>query len=66
MEKYKALQNINLNQLKEFITKYLESLFLKSLVQGNISAKVAQKTVTDFLKHLKSSALPEKVCSKVI
>lgn len=64
-EKYKALEAIDFALLIDFIGKYLKSLHIKCLVQGNISQKLAMETVAKCANHLEYSAIPKKDYPKV-
>lgn len=65
IEKYNVLQNINLQQVKNFIAKYLASLHIRCLVQGNVSEEIAKETVKTFAELLNCSPLTKEVYPRV-
>ncbi|KAG5888587.1 hypothetical protein JTB14_029883 [Gonioctena quinquepunctata] len=59
-EKYEALLKMSFNDIKTFIRDYRKTLYVKSLVQGNVSREDVCHTVTKFLETLKYDSFPEQ------
>ncbi|XP_074028660.1 nardilysin isoform X2 [Leptinotarsa decemlineata] len=58
-EKYIALSKLRYEDVKNFVSDYSNSLYVKALVQGNVSKKVASQTVKKFVETIKSSSFPD-------
>ncbi|XP_018577073.1 nardilysin [Anoplophora glabripennis] len=59
VDKHSAIVNVTLEQVKQFYREYMKSLYVKTLVQGNVSAQVASETIDKFVKALQFEQLPE-------
>ncbi|KAF7265302.1 hypothetical protein GWI33_021290 [Rhynchophorus ferrugineus] len=57
IERYTAMLAINFQDLKEYTETFLKSLYLKALVQGNITETTALETVQKFAKTLNFAEL---------
>lgn len=66
VEKYESLQNMDLEQVKTFISTYLSTLHIRCLVQGNITKEIAKDTVTKFAEHLKCLPFSKEVYPRVM
>ncbi|CAH1155362.1 unnamed protein product [Phaedon cochleariae] len=59
-DRYLGLSNTTYGDMKNFIKDYTKSLYIKSLVQGNVSQEVACEVVNKFVETLKSNHLSEE------
>ncbi|KAJ8952796.1 hypothetical protein NQ318_008113, partial [Aromia moschata] len=59
VEKYSALVGITFDQLKRYYQQFIKSLYVKALVQGNVSSEISSKTVNKFIESLSFAQLPD-------
>nr|CAH7769485.1 unnamed protein product [Callosobruchus chinensis] len=64
MEKHAELQSVTLDELKVYCKEFMKTLYIKSLVQGNVSAKEASDTVKRFIDTVQFAEMPENLHPK--
>lgn len=65
MEKYDALKTITFDMVKKYVKDYFKCLYVKGLVQGNVSQDIAVKTLENFVKTLKITEFSQDLYPKV-
>ncbi|KAJ8920211.1 hypothetical protein NQ315_011872 [Exocentrus adspersus] len=56
-DKHAAILGINLDEVKEFYGRFIRTLYVKVLVQGNVSSDAAAQTVNKFVDDLQLEPL---------
>nr|CAI5844579.1 unnamed protein product [Callosobruchus analis] len=64
MEKHAELQSVTLDELKDYCKEFIKTLYIKSLVQGNVTAKEASDTVKRFIDAVNFTEMPTDVHPK--
>ncbi|CAH2005923.1 unnamed protein product [Acanthoscelides obtectus] len=64
MEKHMELQTVTLDELKDYCKEFIKTLYLKSLVQGNVTALEASATVKKFVDTVHFTELPADIRPK--
>lgn len=60
MEKFKAASELTYEQMVEFTEKYFKNLYVKTLVQGNVSECVAKETIQHLVQVLNCQPIGEQ------
>ncbi|XP_049824034.1 nardilysin isoform X2 [Aethina tumida] len=60
MEKFKAASELTYEQMVEFTEKYFKNLYVKTLVQGNVSECVAKETIQHLVQVLDCQPIGEQ------
>lgn len=57
VERYAATLKISLQSFKQFVDEYFQKMFIRALVQGNVSANQAMNCVESFVNVLEAGTL---------
>lgn len=60
IEKYTAMSNISFEDIKDYINRFQKSLYLKSLVQGNVDQVTAYEVTQAFIKSVNFTELKKE------
>ncbi|XP_050498673.1 nardilysin-like isoform X3 [Diabrotica virgifera virgifera] len=65
LDTYRELYNLTFDDMLDFIQIFPKNLYVKSLVQGNVSADVACDTINKFIKSLDFEEIPKEKYPKL-
>uniref|UniRef100_A0A6P7GKF8 Nardilysin-like n=1 Tax=Diabrotica virgifera virgifera TaxID=50390 RepID=A0A6P7GKF8_DIAVI len=65
LDTYRELYNLTFDDMLEFIQFFPKNLYVKSLVQGNVSADVACDTINKFITSLNFEGIPKEKYPKL-
>lgn len=64
-EKYSVISEITFEEMKDFSVQFLEKLYVKALIQGNVDKDTALKVTEKFIADLNYAPFDKNLYPKV-